>query len=144
MDADYQHFFIVRPVENADAAAFGQASHVAPQVIVIQFFGGRGFEGVDLATLRIHSRHHMFDDAILSGSIHGLKNQQQAPSVLGIEHVLEFSHACRTFYQQFLGMLFGMDLRGVARIMVFQPEFLTVLYPVGFGKLTGPTHFEAS
>ena len=36
--AHNQHFFVIRPVENADSPALRNALDAAPQIIVIQFF----------------------------------------------------------------------------------------------------------
>ena len=124
MDPDDQHLFVVRAVENADAAALGQAFHVAPQIVVVQFFRGGSLEGINLAALRIHAGHHVLDDAVFSGRIHGLKNQQQAPAVLGVELVLQLGHAGDALGQQFFGTLLGVSFAVSAGSWSFRRNFL--------------------
>ena len=86
----------------------------------------------------------MLDDAVFSGGIHGLKNQKQTPAVLGVELVLQLGHARHAFGQQFLGVLLRVKLAGVGGIVVLEPEFLAVLYPVGLGKLAWPSSLQTS
>jgi hypothetical protein len=74
MDAHDQYLFIVRPVENADFAAFGNALLRAPEEVVIQLFAARRLESVNIASLRIHAGHDVLDHAILSGRVHGLED----------------------------------------------------------------------
>ena len=106
---------------------------------------GRGrLEGKNLAALRIDSGHHVLDGAVFSGRIHGLKDQQQAPAVVGVELVLQFGHAGHALGQELFGVLLGVQLGGVGGIVVLEPEFLAVLYPVWLGKLVGPAHCETS
>src|SRR6516225_1989062 len=88
MDAYNQNFFIVGAVENADSPALRQTLGGAPEKIVIEFLFGRGLEGKDLATLRIDTGHHMFDGAVFARRIHSLKNKEQGPLAIGIEHIL--------------------------------------------------------
>jgi hypothetical protein len=82
MNADDQHLFVVRTVEDADAAARRQRLRRAPQVIVIQLLGRGLLERVDVRPLRVDAGHHVFDDVILAGAIHTLKDQQQRVSIL--------------------------------------------------------------
>ena len=66
-------------------AALGQMPRGAPQEIMLQFIRGGDFEGVDLAAFRVHSRHDVLDGAVFAGCIQGLEDQQQSPTVLGVE-----------------------------------------------------------
>ena len=50
-----QHFFVVRPIENADFAALRQPDHAAPEKIVVEFLARGLLETENLATLRIHA-----------------------------------------------------------------------------------------
>src|ERR1700687_3341332 len=61
MNPHDEHFFIVRPIENANAATFRQAFHGAPQVVVVQFLRGGSLERINLASLRIYAVHHVLD-----------------------------------------------------------------------------------
>jgi hypothetical protein len=51
---------------------------------------GRGhFKTIDVDALRIDTRHHVLDRAILPRTIHALKNDQQRVALLRKKHVLE-------------------------------------------------------
>src|SRR5581483_6510938 len=63
VDAHCQDFFVVRAVEDADAAGSRQALRDAPEKIVLQLLGARLAEGVNLDALRIEPAHHVLDDA---------------------------------------------------------------------------------
>src|SRR5207248_8093057 len=82
MDADHQHLFVVRPVENADAPASRNLCLVAPQVVVGQLVGGRDFEPADVDALRVHAAHHVADGAVLSGGVHRLQDDEYAMGAL--------------------------------------------------------------
>ena len=89
MDADDEDFLVVRTVEDADAAALGQASGVAPHEVVVEFLDD-GCLNEYTWTLRIDARHDVLDRAVFAGRVHRLEDEQQGPAVLGIEHVLLF------------------------------------------------------
>ena len=61
-------------VEDADAAALGQAARGAPEEIMFQLFGAGLLEAGDFASLRIDSGHHMLYCAILTGPVHALED----------------------------------------------------------------------
>ena len=69
-----QHLLVVGAVEDPDAAPLGHRLHVAPEVVVVELFGRRLLERIDLASLRVHARHHMLDRAVLTGRIHRLEH----------------------------------------------------------------------
>jgi len=50
MDADDEYFFVVRTVEDADAAALGQTARGAPEEIMFQLFGAGLLEAGDFAS----------------------------------------------------------------------------------------------
>jgi hypothetical protein len=52
----------------------------------------------------------MLDRAVLTGSIHGLKHQQQGPAVLGVELVLQRGHPLNPIRQRCLSSLLVADL----------------------------------
>src|SRR5215467_3666919 len=54
MHPDHKRFLVIAPVENADVASIGQASHAAPEKVVVQILGGRRLERKDLASLRVN------------------------------------------------------------------------------------------
>src|SRR5262249_25096185 len=88
MYADDEHLLVIRPIEDADSAAFREALCRPPEKIMIQFHCTRVCEAKDLATLRIDSGHHVANDAVLPGSIHGLEDEQQRVAVGSIEQLL--------------------------------------------------------
>src|SRR5262245_41465392 len=85
---DHESFLVVTPVEYSNPAAFGETFEAPPQKIVIEILARRSLERVDLASLRIHSRHNMLDRSVFSGCIHCLKDEQHGPAILCVEHVL--------------------------------------------------------
>src|SRR5579863_2334180 len=119
MDADDQHFFVIRAVENSDVAALREAFGGPPQVIVIQVFWRGRLEGIDLAALRIHSRHYVLDGAVFSSSVHGLKNQEDAATILSIELVLIVGHFDDALCEELFGLRLGMNVSGGGRVEVF-------------------------
>ena len=48
-------------------------------------------EAGDLAALRIDAGHHMADDPVLAGGVHGLKDQEQGKTVAGVELPLQLA-----------------------------------------------------
>src|SRR5204862_8177943 len=77
VNADDQNLFVMRAVEDANLAAFGQRLLTSPKEIVIELFGRRLFERHDMTALRINSAHHVLDGAVLAGRIHRLEDYQQ-------------------------------------------------------------------
>ena len=100
MDAHDEHLLVVGAVEDADAAALGQAPDVAPHEVVVEVLRRGLLEREHLAALRIHARHHVLDRAVLAGGVHRLEDEQQRPAVLGVEHLLllrePLAAACRS------------------------------------------------
>src|ERR1700690_2613931 len=140
MNPDHQHFFIVRTVEDTDLASLREQSQGTPEIVVIQFLDRRRFERMHLAALRIYARHHMLNGAILAGCVHGLKDEQHAPAVLGVELVLQLGQRRDARSQKLLGLLFGVYFPGAARIKILQPELRSILDPVRLRKFACPTH----
>jgi hypothetical protein len=126
MHADHQHLLVVRAVEDADAAALGEALRAAPEKVVVELFVARRLEGGDLASLRIHSRHHVLDRAVLPGGVHGLEDHEHRPAVLGVEHVLELGERLDAHGQDLLGpdLLVRAEAQGVPRVHVLEAERL--------------------
>jgi len=73
MDADDEYFFVVRTIEDADAAALGKTAGGTPEEIMFQFFGAGLLEVQDLASLRIDPRHNVPYGAIFVGRVHALE-----------------------------------------------------------------------
>ena len=63
MDPHHQHLFVVAAVEDADAAALGQALRRPPEEIVIELLLGGRLEGEDLEARRIDTAHDGADGA---------------------------------------------------------------------------------
>ena len=89
MHSDNQHFLIIGTIENADPATFRQTAGRAPEKIMFQLLGAWLFEVENLAALGINPRHHMPNGAILAGSIHALKYQQQRGFIRCIMQILQ-------------------------------------------------------
>src|SRR5579872_5275048 len=71
----YQHFFIIGAIEYANSSSLRQANYSSPQKIMFEFLQTWMLEAENLATLRVDSRHYMFDCTVFSCGIHGLKDQ---------------------------------------------------------------------
>ena len=97
MHAHDQDLLVVRAVEDADAPALGQAPDVAPQEVVVELLRRGLLERGHLAALRIDAGHDVLDRAVLAGRVHRLKDQQQGPAILGVEHVLLFRQPLSAF-----------------------------------------------
>ena len=67
-----------------------------------QFIGRRLFETENFATLRIDTGQYMLDGAVLSGSVHALKYQQQGIPTGGIEQGLFGAQFPDMFTEYFL------------------------------------------
>ena len=105
VDLHDQHVFVVRAVEDADAAALGQALHAAPQEGVIELLGARLLEAEDLTALRVDAGHHVADGAVLAGGIHRLEHDQHRVAVVGVEQLLRLRQLLPAQRQQVGGAL---------------------------------------
>jgi len=93
---------------------------------VIELLGGRRFEGIHLAALRVHAGHHVLDGAILAGGIHGLKNQQQRPFILRIEPPLQLGERFETVFQQIVRVFLRFQFPGIVRLKILQAKFAAI------------------
>ena len=105
MHANDQHLLVIGTIEDADPPAFRQMAVRAPEKIMFQFLGGRLFETENLAALRIDPGHDVPDGAVLAGSIHPLKNQQQRIAVGGVVKLLQGTQLLNVFFKKFLILL---------------------------------------
>ncbi len=96
---------------------------------MVEVFGRRGLERVDLAALRIHSRHHVLDRAVLAGGVDGLEHEQQRPAILRVEAILQLGDRVDAVLERLerTGLVSGVQAAAVARIDVLQAEALAVL-----------------
>ena len=69
-----QHIFVIGAVKNTDTAPGRKMAECPPEIIMVQLFGTRLFEIMHGNPLRVHTGDDMFDGAVFSGGIHGLKN----------------------------------------------------------------------
>ena len=92
MHAHDQHLFVIRAVEDADAAALGKLERRAPQEVVLELGRARLLEAHHVAALRIQAAHHVLDHAVLARGVHALKEEEQGVAVAGVMLVLEFPH----------------------------------------------------
>ena len=106
MHPNDQHLLVVGAVEDADLAAFRQTTGGAPQEIMLQFRGARVFEAEHLAALRIDPRHHVPDGAVLAGSVHRLKDQQQRIAVGRVVKTLQRAQLLHLFSEAVLRYCF--------------------------------------
>ncbi len=93
MHAGDEDFFVIRSIEDTNAAAFGETAGIAPEIVMVELFGAGCFEAVDLAALGIDAGHDVFDGAVFASGIEGLENNQDAVGVLGVEDILESGEA---------------------------------------------------
>src|ERR1043165_3768319 len=107
MNADDQYLFVVRPIENPDPTALGEASRSAPQKIVLQLLRTRVLEAEDLAALRIDAGHHVLDGTVLSCGIHSLKDDQESIAVVSIEQVLQLAQLLLVLGEELLVIIPG-------------------------------------
>src|SRR5580658_5624027 len=89
MDAHHQHFLVIRAIEYADGAAGWQTLSCSPQKVVRELLRARLLEGMNFATLRIYSRHNVFDGAVLARGVHPLENDKYAPPSVRVELLLQ-------------------------------------------------------
>src|SRR5215471_14988527 len=122
-----QDLFVVRAVEDADAPALGQALDVAPHEVVLEVFPRGLLEREHLASLRIDSRHHVLNGAVLARRIHRLKHKQQGPAVLRVEHVLLFREPLGAASEKFGRLaLAQLQAEGISRIDAVQAKALAL------------------
>ncbi len=125
VDADDEDFLVVRAVEDTDFAALGDDFVVAPEIVVVQFFSARGFEGVHVATLWIDAGHDVLDGAVLSGGIHGLKDEEEGPAVLGVEFFLHVAEAGDAVFEEALRAALVLDAAGFGGVVILQAKLFT-------------------
>jgi len=86
MHPHYQHFLVIRSVENSDLPSSRNNLVLSPKKVVGPVSSIRGrLKGIHVASLRIDSRHYLLDRSVFARSIHALKNQQQRPLILRIQ-----------------------------------------------------------
>ena len=129
-------FLRVAAIKNPDPATFRQVFEATPEIVVIEIFAGRSLEGVNLAALRIHTRHDVLDRSVLARRVHRLKNEQHRPAILGIQNILQFRQRIYTILQCFLGpwLILRLQLAGVAWIDILEAEFFSVRNTIGFAE----------
>src|ERR1700722_5826472 len=115
MHPDHEHLFVIRTIEDTDPPTLGKVASRTPEKVMLQFLGARLFEAEDLASLRIDARHHVADSAVLAGTVHPLKNQQQSITVRGVMKLLQGTQPADIFCQKLaillLRLIEGFDYR---------------------------------
>ena len=98
---------------------------------------GRGrLKGRHLASLGVHTTHDVLDRAVFPRGIHGLKNQQDRPLVLGIEPLLELREQLDPLLERLPSRLFvGGEILGVTRVDLLEPEAVAVMDPIGLSEV---------
>jgi hypothetical protein len=107
MDPNHQHLFIVTSVEDTDPTPFGKGGADSPEEIVVQFPLGGLLERRHLAPLRIDPPQDCPDGGIFPGCVHGLKDQEDTPPIVGIKLPLQVVQAIDRVFQIVLELLFS-------------------------------------
>ena len=97
----------------------------------------RLLEGKNVATLRIYSRHHVLDRAVLARGIHALKYEQQSPAILGEEQFLHLADDGAVLFEQLSGVFLAFDAPRVGGVAILQPKLFALGDAVGFGEANG-------
>ncbi|MOA33705.1 hypothetical protein D3C78_1550210 [compost metagenome] len=118
MHAHDQHLFVVRAVEDADAAALGQVACGAPKEVVLQLLSAGVLKAEHLTALRVDAGHDVADGAILARRVHRLEDHQQGVAVRRVQKALLLAQLFHMLLQPLAGGLLGfaqrLDLRGPA------------------------------
>jgi hypothetical protein len=122
--AHHQDLLVIRAVEDADAAAFGQAARGPPEEVVVQLLRRGLLERIHLAPLGVDPGHHVFDHAVLARRVHGLEDQQDRPLVLGVQLLLQIVELLQPLLEMALAVFLRLEAAGEAGIVVFEPELL--------------------
>lgn len=133
MNANYQHLFIIGPVENADPASFGKPSAGPPHEIVVECFGRGRLEREHLAALGIHPGHHVPDDAILARCVHALEDQQKRPAILRVELALQLTEKFDASPEMLICACLRTEAARIAGIHGVQPKAFSVRHPEWYG-----------
>ena len=128
MDPHHQRLLVVAAIEDPDAPPLRQALHAPPEKIVVEVLAGGRLEREDLAALRIDARHDVLDGAVLARGVHRLKDQQDGPVVLGVQHVLQLGQRLDSGGKRFLRPRFVLRLQveRVAGVHVLEAEFVSL------------------
>ena len=80
--------------------------------------------------LRVDAGHDVLDGAILACRVHGLEDEQQPPTVLGVKHILHGGQRLDAGGQRFLRarLVVGFQVEGISRLDVFKAEAGSVLH----------------
>ncbi len=106
MNADDEHFLVVRAVKNDDFAALREVASGAPKEIVPKLRRTRVAVAKDIAALWVDAGHHVLNAAVLSGCIHGLEDNEHSMPVRGVEQLLQGTQAADVFIKKLLVLLF--------------------------------------
>jgi hypothetical protein len=126
VDSNNQNFFVVGTIEDADLAALWGAPVRPPQKKKNELIGAGSLEGMNIASLRIHAGHHVFDNPVFAGGVHRLNHEQERPAILRIELLLQIAEQTGAVIDNFLALLLVLHLAGVARVVIFQAEFFAL------------------
>ena len=129
MHANNQHLLVIGTVKYADLPAFGKPDRRAPEKIVFQLVGTGLFETENLAACRIDSRHDVANGAILAGSVHPLKNEQQCIAVGRVMKLLQRAQLLNVFFKEFLILLLRVAKRLYNRRPLTELDLLSGPHP---------------
>ena len=130
MNSHDQRFLVIGAVENADAPALGQADAGAPKEIVVQLGRGGGLEGKHLAALGVDAGHDVLDRTILARRVHRLENEQNGPSILRVESLLQRAEQFLAVFQGVTRVLLAFEAARVCGIEMLQAELGPLVHSI--------------
>src|SRR5260370_25748372 len=123
MDSHHYDFFVMGSVEDTDPSSLRQSQGRPPKKIMSKFLFARRLERAHFAPLRIETRHHMRNNAVLAGSVHPLQNDQNRPVSVGVKAFLQLRETFNVGSQKCLSfVLIEINSPGVGRINGCKPK----------------------
>lgn len=88
------------------------------------------------APLRIDAGHDVFDCRILAGRVHALKDDEERPTIFGIEFLLQLGQTSDSLCQERLGrVLVNREAKGVGGVTAAQMKAVRFVDPTFFDDL---------
>ena len=104
---------------------------------MVQLFVAGRLERVNVTTLWVDAGHNVLDHAILAGGIHGLKDDQDGPAILGVEFLLQVVEDAFAGFEYLLSVLLALDASGAGGVPILQAKFLSLSDAERFRKVRG-------
>ena len=135
MDAHDKHIFIVGAIEDADIAIFGDRFVNAPEKVMREVFLRWLFEGRDVATLGVYSRHDVSNRAVLARGIERLQDDEQGALLLGVKEILQLFEIIEIFYKSRFHIVALITEQGLTGIVVRKFDLLARRYDKFFAEI---------